>query len=218
MTAVVQELGAVAGLACVAGLTVLAVLFRAHARQVRWLRAWAGTAPERAARSAAAAPRGRPAMTVRSRRRIGGPSLAVGLAGVVVVAGAVMWRSGGDGAGDAGHARARRKAAAPPRRAAPAVVPGEVTVAVLNGTLVDGLAATLRERLAAAGFRKGIINVYFDQQRAASVVQYAPGHEAAAHAVGRRLGIADRAPMTAESRAAGGDATVIVIAGADQTP
>jgi hypothetical protein len=35
--------------------------------------------------------------------------------------------------------------------------------------------------------------------------------------VGRRLGVAQREPIDPQSQAIGGDATVVVIAGADQT-
>jgi hypothetical protein len=99
-----------------------------------------------------------------------------------------------------------------------AVKPGNVTVAVLNGTTVSGLAAALRDHIAAAGFKKGTINDFSDQQLAESVVEYAAGHEADAKAVGRRVGISQREPVTANSRALAGDATVIVIAGADKAP
>ena len=76
----------------------------------------------------------------------------------------------------------------------------------------------LRDQIAAAGFKKGTINNFSDQQLAESVVQYAPGHQAEAKAVSRRLGISRREPVTADSRALAGDATVIVIAGADKAP
>ena len=46
---------------------------------------------------------------------------------------------------------------------------------------------------------------------------HAPGAERAAAAVGRRLGIAQREPIEPDTQALGGDATVVVIAGADQT-
>jgi tRNA A37 threonylcarbamoyladenosine dehydratase len=105
-----------------------------------------------------------------------------------------------------------------PKRSGVAVKPGNVTVAVLNGTTVNGLAAMLRDQLAAAGFQKGAIDVYSDQQLAESVVEYAPGHLAEAKAVGRRLGISQHEPVTANSLALAGDATVIVIAGADKAP
>ena len=105
-----------------------------------------------------------------------------------------------------------------PKRKRAAVKPGNVTVAVLNGTTVPGLAAALREQIAAAGFKKGVIDVFSDQQLAESVVQYAAGSQAEAKAVGRRVGISRREPITTDSRALARDATVIVIAGADKAP
>jgi hypothetical protein len=107
---------------------------------------------------------------------------------------------------------------APPSHPRSVVKPGRVTVAVLNGTTTPGLAASLRDRLTAAGFRPGTIDVYADQQIAASVVEYAPGQQAAARAVGRRLGISHREPVTPGTRALAGDATVVVIAGPDVAP
>jgi hypothetical protein len=99
-----------------------------------------------------------------------------------------------------------------------AVKPGNVTVAVLNGTTVPGLAATLSDEVGAAGFKVGTITNFTDQQLAESVVQYAPGHEAEARAVSRRLGIGQREPVNPSSQALAGDASVIVIAGADKAP
>ena len=129
--------------------------------------------------------------------------------GLIVLGGAVTRLTA-----DAGPKTDHRAAKKPRRK----VKPGNVTVAVLNGTTVPGLAAALREQIAAAGFKKGTIDVFSDQQLAESVVQYAPGHQAAAKAVSRRLGISEREPVTAISRALAGDATVIVIAGADKAP
>ena len=96
--------------------------------------------------------------------------------------------------------------------------PANVTVAVLNGTTVPGLAATLSDEVSAAGFKVGTITNFSDQQLAESVVQYAPGHEREARAVSRRLGIDQREPVNPSSQALAGDATVIVIAGADKAP
>lgn len=86
----------------------------------------------------------------------------------------------------------------------------------MNGTTVNGLAAALRDQIAAAGFRRGTIDVFSDQQLGESVVEYAPGRLAAAKAVGRMLAISRYQPVTANSRALAGDATVIVVAGADK--
>jgi hypothetical protein len=99
-----------------------------------------------------------------------------------------------------------------------AIKPANVTVAVLNGTTVPGLAATLSDEVGAAGFKVGTITNFSDQQLAESVVQYARGHEAEARAVSRRLGIDQREPINPSSQALAGDATVIVIAGADKAP
>jgi hypothetical protein len=99
-----------------------------------------------------------------------------------------------------------------------AVKPADVTVAVLNGTTVPGLAATLSDEVDAAGFKVGTITNFSDQQLAESVVQYSPGHEAEARAVSRRLGIGQREPVNPSSQALAGDATVVVIAGADKAP
>ena len=105
-----------------------------------------------------------------------------------------------------------------PRRG-DSVRPSSVTVAVLNGTTVPGLAATLADQVTSAGFKAGTVaNFTNNQQLAESVVQYASGHEREAAAVSRRLGIDQRERVTADSQELAGDATVIVIAGGDKAP
>jgi hypothetical protein len=156
----------------------------------------------------------------RPGRRRTGRRLAPVLAGLLAVGGVVTYgvnrMIGGDGGGHSGKARAADNGRSrEPRR--PAVVkPGTVTVSVLNGTTVNGLAAALRDQVTAAGYRKGTIAVFSDQQLAESVVEYAPGHLTAAKAVGRMLAISRYQPATASSRALAADATVIVVAGADK--
>jgi len=188
VTEVVKEIGAVAGWAGVVGLSALLALHFSQARDIRRLREWAGRAPERSGSRAV-------------------PLIVVSLLvpGSAAVYG-VTQLSGGDGQ------------PSKPKRHSSAVKPGNVTVAVLNGTTVFGLAARLRDQIAAAGFRKGRIEVYSDQQLAKSVVQYAPGHQAAAKAVGRTVGVSRREPVTAATRALAGGATVILVAGADKAP
>jgi LytR cell envelope-related transcriptional attenuator len=208
----VREVGAAAGVAGLVGLGVLWTLYLAQARDVKRLREWAGGAPERSGAGVATPPR-RPAAW---HRRVGARPVVVALVGLLVLVGGAAALVGGDGGDRTGPAQAKDDNK--PRRSRLAVQPGAVTVAVLNGTTVPGLAAALRDRLVAAGFRKGIINDFPDPRRAASVVQYAPGHQVAAQAVGRRLRIGTREPVTAEGRALAGDATVVVIAGADQAP
>jgi LytR cell envelope-related transcriptional attenuator len=156
--------------------------------------------------------------------RIGTRYVAVALVGLLLLGGAATYGvtqlTGDDGGDNSGNAQANNDKGLPdkPKRNGAAVEPGNVSVAVLNGTTVPGLAAALRDRIAAAGFESGTIDDYSDKQLAASVVQYAPGHQAEADAVGRRVGISRREPVTADSRALAGDAMVIVIAGADKAP
>jgi hypothetical protein len=156
--------------------------------------------------------------------RIGTRYVAVALVGLLVLGGAAAYGvtqlTGDDGGDNSGNAQANNDNGLPhkPKRNGAAVKPGNVTVAVLNGTTVPGLAAALRDQIAAAGFEKSTINNFSDQQLAESVVQYAPGHQAEAKAVSRRLGISQLEPVTANSRALAGNATVIVIAGADKAP
>jgi LytR cell envelope-related transcriptional attenuator len=195
---IAEETGAAAGLMAIVGVAALSVVYVSHARDVKRLREWAGPAPELSARTATGVPR---------RRRIGIRNVAIGLAGLLVLV-LVL----GGAAAHNGHKSTR------PKHIGAVVKPGNVTVAVLNGTTVPGLAATLRNQLAAAGFKKGTINDFPDKQLAASVVEYAPGHEAEAKAVSRTVGISNRLPVTERSHALAGDATVIVIAGADKGP
>jgi LytR cell envelope-related transcriptional attenuator len=240
---IVQEIGAAAGWAAVVGLAVLSALYFSQARDVKRLREWAGRAPERSGPGATAVPRraagvpppARP-QTAASRAvlpprrsqpwysRIGSRYVAVVLVGLLVFGGAAAYGvtqlTGDDGGDSSGNLQANNDNGLPnkPKRNGAAVKPGNVTVAVLNGTTVPGLAARLRDQIATAGFRKGTINDFSDQQLAESVVQYAPGHQAEAEAVSRRVRISQREPVTANSRALAGDATVIVIAGADKAP
>jgi len=194
---VIREIGAVAGWASVVGLAVLSALHVSQARELSRLREWAGRAPEQSAPTAEPSPR---------------RFAAVAIAGLLVLGAVAAYGvTQATGAGD-------RPGQSTPKRHGPAVTPGHVKVAVLNGTMVPGLAARLRERIAAAGFRKGTINDFSDKQLAESVVQYAPGHQAEAKAVSRTVGVSRREPATAGTRALAADATVIVIAGADKAP
>ena len=180
------------------GQAVLSALYLSQAREVKRLREWAGRAPERAG-PAAVARRSPPPY-----RRIGTRFVAVALVGVAAYGATQL--AGGDGA--------PKK----PKRHGAAVKPGSITVAVLNGTTVPGLAARLRDKIGAAGFKKGTVDDFTDKQLAESVVQYARGQQAAAKAVSRTVGVSRREPVTAGSAALAPEATVIVIAGADKAP
>ncbi len=100
---------------------------------------------------------------------------------------------------------------------APGIDPASVTVAVLNGTTVPGLAAQLGDKIEAQGFKLGNVTNNPDQQRAESVVLFSPNAEKEASEVARRMKIAQREPIDPESQALGGDASVVVIAGQNLT-
>jgi hypothetical protein len=95
--------------------------------------------------------------------------------------------------------------------------PKTVTVAVLNGTTVPGLARELGTKIEAQGFQLGNVTNSGDQQRAESVVLSAPDAEREAAEVAKRMKIAQREPIDPESQALGGDASVVVIAGQNLT-
>jgi len=66
-------------------------------------------------------------------------------------------------------------------------------------------------------FQLGTVSNFTDQERAESVVLYATGAEREAAEVGRRLKIAQREPVDPSSQAQAGDATVVVVVGADKS-
>jgi hypothetical protein len=100
---------------------------------------------------------------------------------------------------------------------APALNKGSITVAVLNGTTVTGLAATVANKVEQAGFRRGNTNNALTQgQQAESVVEYSDGNVRAAQLVGRKLGISQVEKIDPQTQTLAGDATVTVIVGADK--
>jgi LytR cell envelope-related transcriptional attenuator len=159
--------------------------------------------------------------------------LVLVIAGVLIVGGGAAFGvtqltkedTGGGGpppAGDSGGDRASGGGGSAGggggRKPAP-VEPSTVTVAVLNGTTVPGLAAQMGDKISGFGFQLGNITNSTDQEqgRAESAVLYAPGHQREAVAVARKLNISQREQIDAETQAVAGDATVVVITGIDQT-
>jgi hypothetical protein len=112
-----------------------------------------------------------------------------------------------------GDKKAARKSRKP---AVPAVDPSTVTVAVLNGTQVTGLAGTTGQKVSAAGFRLGNVATASLQARAESVVLYSPGASRQARYVARKLGISQIEPVDSQSATLAGAATVVVVVGADR--
>lgn len=96
--------------------------------------------------------------------------------------------------------------------------PSSVTVSILNGTTVPGLAAQIGDSIQSFGFQLGNVTNSSNQQRAESVVLYRRGHAREAALVGRKLHVAQREAIDPQSQALAGDATVVVVVGGDKTP
>jgi hypothetical protein len=93
----------------------------------------------------------------------------------------------------------------------------DVTVAVLNGTSVNGLAGMVSSDVVASGYRPGRISSTtpgFTE----TVVLYDEGQKRAAQKVARDLGVDKKTiePLDRDSRRLAGDADVVVIAGEDR--
>jgi hypothetical protein len=102
----------------------------------------------------------------------------------------------------------------------PAVNRADVTVAVLNGTTVPGLAAQVADQLGSGGFARGQVTNAADQQRGETTVQYAPGQKTAAEEVASILKTSKAKVTTLDANTqaiAGPDAEVVVTVGADRT-
>lgn len=239
----IESIGPVLGIVAFVGLAVLAFLLFQQARDIRRLREWAGRAPERAADAADAVqavadasrdeegeeeevpaeeppPGGlrgaweRVSWGVRDRlaaidRRLpvdGRYLLAILLVGVIA-AGVVtsgFGLVGGDDDGRKGGGSGSRPTA---------------TVAVLNGTSVQGLAALVEKRVVKrAGYEQGPVGNTASTFNA-TVIEYANGERNAAkglaNAVNGDLGETPVQPMTEDVRAIAGKAELAIILGLD---
>lgn len=248
----IEQIGAFAGLAAFLGLAVLALLSFAHGRDIRRLRDWAGSAPEREAErkeqtSAIAAQRaeelraledartaeheavesreirrqrrdeGLPELTRGERVRDGFSSFgdrlsqplvlaAIFLVAVLIAAGVVFAvTSGGDSEGAEGNSSTRT---------AQTVKPGEIEVAVLNGTSKAGLAAHYGDEVEEKGFEAGPIT-NSSETFETSVVMFKPGHEPEAKLVAKRIAIPKVQPMSGEISEVAQKANVAVVVGED---
>jgi LytR cell envelope-related transcriptional attenuator len=248
----IEQIGAFAGLAAFLGLAVLALLSFTHGRDIRRLREWAGSAPERDAErkeqtSTIAAQRAEElralqeartaehqAVSSREERRrqreeglpvegrgerlrnrfsgFGGgltshPLTMVALFLVLVVVvggGAYLLLSGSDeGNGNGGSKQAAAK-----------IKPGEIEVAVLNGTAVPGLAATFGDEVEGKGFELGAVT-NSSASFGNSVVMFKRGHKPEAQKVGKQLKIHKLQLMNGEIESASAGAAVAVIVGED---
>jgi hypothetical protein len=235
----VERVGAYVGFAAFLGLAILALLYFSQARDVRRLREWAGRAPERAGEVAATQhaipPVSLEQATQKQRkplreriRRIHIPQfryIALALGGLVIVAGA------GFGAlqlleEDSGGSNNPTRASSQPQRdrsertgstTTANVNPSSVTVAVLNGTTIAGLAALVGEEARADGFTIGTVTNAAQTNQAKSEVRYRSGQKNAAAAVAKKLDISAVKPVDPLSADLAGSFDVLVLVGADRS-
>jgi hypothetical protein len=235
----VERVGAYVGLAAFLGLAVLALLYFSQARDVRRLREWAGRAPERAADLAATQQhhippipidqvgQKKPRKPLRERiRKIHIPQfryLALALGGLVILAGAGFGTVQllDDNQTSPSQTRAAknrdRQGGGKSSSGATNVNPSSVTVAVLNGTTIAGLAALVGEEARGDGFTLGTVTNAAQTNQAKSEVLYRSGQKNAAAAVARKLKIATTKPVDPLSADLAGSFDVVVLVGADRS-
>jgi hypothetical protein len=153
--------------------------------------------------------------------------IAIVLVGIAVVGGGIAYGltqmgddsspSSGDSKGDVGSKGKTDKTAS-----APTVRPADVSVAVLNGTTVNGLASNIGTKLEQIGFKVGNEDNSNQGQVNESVVLFRPGKSREAALVRRRLRLTQIEPADPQSLSQAGGADVIVVLGSDlaqgQTP
>jgi hypothetical protein len=156
--------------------------------------------------------------------------IALIVAGVIVIGGGAAYgishlvSDNGSGAGKATattqqSSKAGGTTTAAKKKALAPIRPSSVTVAVLNGTSVTGLASQTSNKLTQMGFKPGnFTNTAVRGQQAQSVVEYSGNNGRAARLVANKLGISDTEPIDSATQALAGDATVTVIIGADRAP
>jgi LytR cell envelope-related transcriptional attenuator len=258
----IERIGSFAGLASFIGLALFALLSFAHGRDIRRLRDWAGSAPEREAErteqtQTIAAQRaeelraleesrtaehdaiemrevrrqrreeGLPELTRRERiagrfsgfgESLSRPALlAVLFVVFVLIVGGVAYavlNNSGSSDGSGGKTAKSEKTS---KQTAQKVTPGEIEVAVLNGTSVPGLAATFGDKVEGKGFELGAVT-NSDSQFENSVVMFKKGREPEAKQVAKGLSIDKVEPMTAEVSEVSGEANVSVVVGEDNAP
>jgi hypothetical protein len=108
------------------------------------------------------------------------------------------------------HHKAAAKPAAPANAAT-------IPVSVLNATETNGLAHRVSSELQRAGYSQAAPLAGRPQTGGqATVVEYAPGHQADAEAVAHSLSVSQVQPVEAAVAAVAGSAGVVVIVGADK--
>lgn len=125
----------------------------------------------------------------RSRGRLALGALVAALALAAVAAGVIILTGGSSNKKSAGTAtNASANSARSHRTTAPTVVvPSTVTVSVLNGTDMQGLAGQVADELKARGYRRGAVTNASDQTKTTTVIQYLPHDQRDALAVATAL-------------------------------
>jgi hypothetical protein len=232
----IERVGAYIGIAAFFGLAILALLYFSQARDVRRLREWAGRAPERAGELAASQHYLPPTpieQTVERKRKPvrerlrniyipHGRYIALGLGALVILAGAAFGAvqvldNGGDGSPAVNSKEPDNKRTRARQREAPAnIQPSQVTVAVLNGTTIAGLAAQVGDVAETAGFTRGVVTNAARTDQSRSEVLYRQGQKAAASLVADRLGIKTIGPVDPLTAELAGSFDVVVLVGSDR--
>lgn len=237
----IERVGAYAGLAAFLGLAVLALLYFSQGRDVRRLREWAGRAPERIGETGAvqhylpptpidAAPAPKPRKPLLERiRAMHVPHaryIALIVGGVVILAAATLGAlrltdnsnsSSGASADGSGTPAANQSDGGGRKSSRVNVNPSDVTVAVLNGTTIAGLAAQVGDEAKADGFTVGTVTNAARTDASRSEVLYRKGEKEAARAVAQRLNIRTIAPADPLSSELAGSFDVVVLVGADRS-
>ncbi len=154
------------------------------------------------------------------------PILAMVVALVVIVGGvAVALNGGGDDEQQPARTPETNRVVPPPAQETTAEEPiarGDVTVAVLNGTTVTGLAKRTAERIEDAGFDvlDELVTDAVEQNRSATVVMYAEGARDEAREVAKAIEVGSDAVVQLDSSTrtvTQNRARVVVTVGADQS-
>jgi hypothetical protein len=103
----------------------------------------------------------------------------------------------------------------PRRERQAAVAKSEITVSVLNGTSINGLAGKVGSDLEGAGYDLGQVTTT-ESGVAETIVMYADGQKRAAQKVAKQLGVTEITPVDRPSERLGGEADVFVVAGEDR--
>jgi hypothetical protein len=152
--------------------------------------------------------------------------LALAVAGVLVLGGAAYGAVELIGGGGDDGSTGATNGSPPDRNQTPRdgggqrqfnVDPSQVTVAVLNGTSVQGLATKVSEEASAAGFTVGTVGNAARIDQAKSTVLYRKGQSGAARAVANRLGIQSTAPVDSVNGEIAGTFDAVVVVGSDKS-